>query len=108
MLVLALDPEVRRKVRDVREDRYERGVRLHSVERVLNSAIEVWDERDNQIGPPLLPIARQHTNLAPVEDADRKVHHADHLGRSGGPPAAQHDVVYVLAGDAGVLLDEID
>ncbi len=69
VLAFALDPEVRRMIRDIGEDRYERNSGPLGIQRLLDRAIEMRNQRNHQIGLRLLPVSPQHLHLRAVTHA---------------------------------------
>ena len=70
--------------------------------------VEVGNQRDHHVGPVMRPIPVQNVDLLAVRESDYKVHERNQLGGTERPPAPQHDVVYLLKLNAGILPDEVD
>jgi hypothetical protein len=108
ILILVLDPEVRRVVRDVRHDRDERPAGTGVREGFTQSAVVMRDEGNHHVHGMLSPVLLQYLNLAMVRQPDQQVRYHDQLARASGPTAAQQDVIDLLKRDTGGFADEVD
>ena len=104
ILVLAFDPEMRRIIRHIGENRHQR----RRGQTVAQRPIEIRNQRNHQIAFALLPKFREQSHLAAVVHADEAVHKYRHLGRTEGPAFLQHDVVDILHPDACVFAKNVE
>ena len=107
-LVHPLDPEVRRVVRDIGQQRDVGRAGPCAIERLFQRPVVMRDQRHHQVGTMAPPILVEHLHLHIVRRADQPVHHGDEARCPHRPSAPQHDVVHILKADAGGLPDEID
>ena len=108
VLWLRLDPKMRRKIRQVRQDRHHRSFGQAVAQALKQSAIEVGDQRNNQIRLRLLPILFQHLDHLAVIDPQQQVHRGQHLGRAQRPALFQQFVVDILHPDAREFANDVE
>src|ERR1700728_294549 len=108
ILLLILDPEVRRIVRDVGENRYKRPSRKRLAEALADGAIEMWHEGHDHVRLRLFPMRFHEANRRAVIHPNRKLKHAQELRASKRPASAQHRVVNVLDSDVCVFLSDVE
>ena len=99
--LMRFDPEVRRKIRKVREHRDERRIRAGRGQRLEHGAVEVRDQAHDQIGLGLLPVAAQLADERFMAYPDQRLQNAQLLCQAQSPATRQAHVVVMFRLDAG-------
>ena len=107
VLVLLFDPEVRRVVGQIRENGHHRRVRVGLPERVVQSAVEVRNQRYHQVRGGFPPELRDQSHVGLVIRADDAVQDLQHGEGADREPLLQHLVVQIFSPDARQITEEI-
>ena len=106
MLVLVrLDPEVRRVVGHVGEHGHERHAGQRGADRFAQRPVEVGDQRDHQIGLAAQPMLLQLLQQCVVAEPDHALQQLELLRQPQRPASGQALVVEVLGRHAGDLAE---
>src|SRR5579871_5054976 len=108
ILRLALYPEVRRVIGKISEDGDEGRAGERTSKAFAESAVEVGDERDDNIRPFFAPEFFEHTDNRAVIETDDAMHHTEQIGRAERPSVAQHEIVNVLETDGSEAAENVE
>ena len=108
VLVLSLDPEVWRVIGNIGEDRDQRRARPGALQRLLESAVVMGNQRHDHVRPVAFPVLLEQAYLLLVQQADQHVHHGNQLCGAEGPVAPEHDVIEFMELYPGGLADDVD
>jgi len=97
------DPEMRRKVSEVGQHRGVGNRRRQCRRGLVHRAIEIRNERDDQVGAAATPVHAQLLDQRPVAQADQRLQYLQFLRESQRPAACQPLVVVILRIHAGGL-----
>lgn len=101
--LIALDPEVRRIIGNVRDYSYEFSAGNAFAER----AVEVRDDGNDEAGIAIGPKFREQPHLFRVVEADQDVHCRGELRRAESPALFERRIVNVLQPQAGNFAEDI-
>jgi len=107
VLRLALEPEMRRIICNVRQDGEKWPVRTHATKAFKQHTIEVRHHGNEHVGLRFLPVRFQNPHNRPAISTNDHLQRAHQLGAAERPPRAQHGIVKILNTNSGVLLENI-
>ncbi len=108
VLLLALDPEVRRIVGDVRKYGYEWASRKRARKAFPQRAIEVRHKRNDHIRLRFFPMRFEQANCGTMIQAYHALQDPHQLRASQRPAVAQHQIVKILYADARIFLEDVE
>ena len=100
-----LDPKVRWMVGQVGQHRRIRHARQRALQALAQRAVEVRDQRHDQVGLGLEPVLLQDLQEPAVREADHSLQQLQFLREAQRPAAREPQVVVVLRRDTGQLLE---
>jgi hypothetical protein len=103
VLLLALDPEMRGIIRQVREDGNERPPRKRLIEALSKCTVEMGNQRNDHVWVGLKPEGLEHLNRRIVIQTHGKLQDAQKLRATKRPAVPEHLVIEVLNSKAGEL-----
>ena len=106
-LPLPLNPEMRRKIRKIREYRDEWASWPRIRETFIYRPVEVRNERHNHVRSSFPPMPLQNAHRSGMPRPNRKLQHFHQVNAAQSPSAAQHPVVVVLDAYPRVSLQDI-
>src|SRR5207244_8197295 len=107
-LLLALDPKMGRIVREIGENRDERNRLAHPPQAFEKSTVEMRNQRDYKVRRIAAPILLDEVDLEVVIGANHGMQYDQQLARLESPVLPEHQVVGILAADAGYFAPHID
>src|ERR1700690_4209044 len=108
LLFDGLNPEARRVVSEVGNQRNKGATGIDSAPTFRDFAIEMRDHRDEHVCRVGAPELFEEAHHRSVEDADRKLKDLQELRAAEGPAILQHDVALLLDTDAGQLAKNVE
>ncbi len=99
--LFALDPESRRTIREIGQQRDERHPRVDQPQRLEHHPIEVRHQRDHQVRLTAAPVIRKQRTEALVHQPDGELQQLQFLGHAERPAASQPGVVEIGRRGAG-------
>src|ERR1700683_1824469 len=107
LLLNGLNPEARRIIGQVRYQGHKRPARVNGVPALENLAVEMRNDRDEQIRGMFTPVLLEETHHRSVEETDRKLKHTKEILAAEGPAVLQDDVVLLLNADPCQFTEDI-
>src|SRR5579885_489388 len=104
LVLPGLDPEVRRIIGEVGENRHQRRP---AVEALVQRAIEIRNQRDHKIRPLLRPEIPEQPNLTAMIDPNDHMHRGHQLRGAQSPALLQKQVVHILQAEPSDLAENI-
>src|SRR5271168_2721678 len=80
ILLLPFNPETRRIIGEIGENRNERPARIHELKTFVQLGIEMRNEGNDHIGIGFAPAIREHVYAPTVIRSDRELQNAQQLG----------------------------
>jgi hypothetical protein len=108
ILILLLQPEMRREVGQVCEHRDHGRIGRHIVQAIEDGAVEIRNQRNHQVGPGAPPVLLDHADLPAVKEANQQVHAARELRRAERPTLLEHQVVDVFQAQSGDFAEQVE
>ena len=108
LLLDRLDPEARREVGQVRNERDKWPAGVDGVPAFADFAIEVRDDGDQKVGGVFAPEFLEQAHHRAMEEPDRNLKHAQEILAAEGPAVLQDDVVLLLDADAGQFAKHVE
>ncbi len=105
--LIGFDPEVRRQVREVGEYGDVGRAGTSELQRGVHGAVEVRDERDDEVGFSLAPVTPQAVGDAGVAEADHGLQELELLREPQAPAAGEAGVVEILPFHAHGLAKQV-
>src|SRR5713101_2292628 len=102
-----LNPETRRKICQVRDDGDKRAAGIDLRPAFANLAVEIGDDRNEQVRRLFAPEFFKKIHERPVKYAYRGLKNAKKLSAAKRPAILQQDVVLLLDADAGELAQNV-
>ena len=97
------DPEMRRQIGEIRHHGDVRRARSGAQERLVQSAIEVRDQRDHHVRTGAPPVAPQPVGHPLMAEPDHRLQELQFLRQAEAPAAGQAGVVQILRIHPNVL-----
>jgi len=108
ILRLLLDPEVRRVIGEIRQHRDHWHTGKRGVEALVESSVEVRNQRNEQARLTLLPEWGQQPDLCVVIQPDNGVHRRQQVRRAERPSLCQNQIINVFETEARCLAKDVE